>query len=168
MDDIVKRVAVIVLVLVPLAVVAVIAWWGDRDDTLYMADAPPSWATLASVQIAEAKKHEVPVAFENDLGMRFVLIPAGTFLMGSPEEEIGRGNEREHEVTLTRPFYMQVTEVTNKQYRRFCPAHDSTKYRRKTLNGDLQPVVKVTWQEAKEFARWASERSGSRRICPRG
>ena len=40
----------------------------------------PSWAKVAPEQIAEAKKHGVPVAFENDLGMRFVLIPAGTFL----------------------------------------------------------------------------------------
>ncbi len=50
--------------------------------------AVPSWAKVAPEQIAEAKKHGVPVAFENDLGMRFVLIPAGTFLMGSPEDDI--------------------------------------------------------------------------------
>ena len=42
----------------------------------------PSWAKVAPEQIAEAKKHGVPVAFENDIGMRFVLIPAGTFLIG--------------------------------------------------------------------------------------
>ena len=55
----------------------------------------PSWAKVAPEQIAEAKKHGVPVAFENDLGMRFVLIPAGTFLMGSPEDEEGRGRRRD-------------------------------------------------------------------------
>ena len=49
------------------------------------APSPPPWAKVAPEQIAEAKKHGVPVAFENDLGMRFVLIPAGTFLIGSPE-----------------------------------------------------------------------------------
>jgi len=161
MDSIVKRIAVIVIVLLPLAAVVVIAWWGERGDTLFMADAPPAWARLAPAQIAEARKHGVPVAFENDLGMRFVLIPAGTFLMGSPEKEVGRGNEREHEVTLTTPFYMQVTEVTNEQYRRFRPDHDSEKYR-KTLNEDLQPVVKVTWAYAKDFAGWVSGRADSR------
>ena len=61
----------------------------------------PSWAHVAPEQIAEAKKHGVPVAFENDLGMRFVLIPAGTFLMGSPEDEEGRSDgETQHEVTI--------------------------------------------------------------------
>ena len=47
----------------------------------------------------------------------FVLIPAGTFLMGSPSDEYGRsGVETQHTVTLTTPFHMHVTEVTNQQY----------------------------------------------------
>lgn len=45
-------------------------------------------------------------------------IPAGSFTMGSPESEIGRQNgETQHEVTLTRPFYMGIYPVTGKQYR---------------------------------------------------
>jgi formylglycine-generating enzyme required for sulfatase activity len=44
-------------------------------------------------------------------------IPAGSFVMGSPEDELGRrGNETQHKVTLTRPFYMGVFQVTQKQY----------------------------------------------------
>jgi formylglycine-generating enzyme required for sulfatase activity len=47
----------------------------------------------------------------------FVLIPAGTFIMGSPEDEPERGSdEDQHTVTLTTPFYMFATEVTNQQY----------------------------------------------------
>jgi len=47
----------------------------------------------------------------------FVLIPAGAFIMGSPEDELGRyDNETLHQVTLTHPFYIQNTEVTNQQY----------------------------------------------------
>jgi formylglycine-generating enzyme required for sulfatase activity len=46
-----------------------------------------------------------------------VLIPAGTFMMGSPENEPLREiNETQHSVTLTRSFYMFATEVTNRQY----------------------------------------------------
>jgi len=46
------------------------------------------------------------------------LIPAGTFMMGSPASEIGRHREREelHQVTLTQPFYVGVFEVTQRQY----------------------------------------------------
>jgi len=54
----------------------------------------PIWAKVAPEQIGEAKKHGVPVAFENDIGMRFVLIPAGTFMMGSPEGEEGHVLDR--------------------------------------------------------------------------
>src|SRR5262249_20241124 len=56
----------------------------------------------------------------NALGMRFALIPPGSFLMGSPEDEDHRsGNEGPlHEVRITRPFYLGVTQVTQEQYRK--------------------------------------------------
>jgi len=47
----------------------------------------------------------------------FLAVPAGTFVMGSPEGELGRdSDETQHQVTLTHSFYMQNTEVTNQQY----------------------------------------------------
>jgi len=54
----------------------------------------------------------------NALGMKFVYIPPGTFMMGSPENEPGRhSDETLHRVTLTQGFYMQTTEVTQKQWK---------------------------------------------------
>jgi formylglycine-generating enzyme required for sulfatase activity len=130
----------------------------------------PAWAHVAPEQIAEAKRHGVPVAFENDLGMRFVLIPAGTFLMGSPEdEERRREDETQHEVTISRPFYMQTTEMTNEQYRQLHPEHDSylaTGVRGLatglTLNLPNQPVVYVSWIDAAKFSDQLSERDPRR------
>ena len=56
--------------------------------------------------------------FKNSLGQEFKLIPAGTFTMGSPLDEVGRkSGETQHQVTLTQPFYMQTTEVTQAQWR---------------------------------------------------
>jgi len=53
----------------------------------------------------------------NSLGMEFVYIPPGTFMMGSPSNESGRYNdEKQHWVTLTRKFYIQTTEVTQGQW----------------------------------------------------
>jgi sulfatase modifying factor 1 len=119
----------------------------------------PAWAKVAPEQVIEAEKHGVPVAFTNRIGMRFVLIPAGTFLMGSPEDEAGRAdNETLREVTLTKPIYMQVTEVTNGDYRRFDPDHyiPFTQIGAKAmrLDGYNQPVVMTTWEDAQRFAAW--------------
>jgi len=55
--------------------------------------------------------------YEGPAEMDFVLIPAGTFTMGSPEDEYYREpDEVQHTVTLTTPFYVSATEVTNQQY----------------------------------------------------
>ena len=52
----------------------------------------------------------------NSLGMEFVLIPAGSFVMGSPLHETNwDASEIQHEVTISKPFYIQATEVTMKQ-----------------------------------------------------
>ncbi|MGE0191574.1 MAG: formylglycine-generating enzyme family protein [Planctomycetota bacterium] len=119
----------------------------------------PAWAQLAPAQIAAAEEHGVPAAFENELGMRFVLIPAGTFVMGSPPNEPGRDDlETAHRVTLTRPYYVQTTEVTNRQFRAFRPAHDSHEIRGQSLDGDSQPAVHVSWNDAVAFAAWLSQR----------
>jgi formylglycine-generating enzyme required for sulfatase activity len=53
----------------------------------------------------------------NSAGMKLNLIPSGEFLMGSPESEAGRGDdERQHPVRITRPFYIGVYEVTQREY----------------------------------------------------
>src|SRR5439155_4931267 len=58
-------------------------------------------------------------AIANSIGMKLVMIPASTFTMGSPEDEPNRLNdEHPHEVTITRPFYLGVHEVTQGEYAR--------------------------------------------------
>src|SRR5437016_2339467 len=54
----------------------------------------------------------------NSVGMKFTWIPAGTFLMGSPENEKGRqDDETQHQVTLTRGFWLAVHPVTQAAWR---------------------------------------------------
>ncbi|MBY0524591.1 MAG: SUMF1/EgtB/PvdO family nonheme iron enzyme [Gemmataceae bacterium] len=71
----------------------------------------------------------LPVEFTNSLGMTFVLVPPGTFTMGSPEKEPGHNSggydETQFQATLTRPFYLCKHETTVGQFRRFVEA---TKY----------------------------------------
>jgi geranylgeranyl transferase type-2 subunit beta len=94
------------------------------------AVSPPAFpfdaATAARYQKEYAKQAGLPVEFTNRLGMTFVLIPPGKFVMGSPADEPGRQSggydETRHEVTLTRPFYLAKHEVTVGQFRRFLEA----------------------------------------------
>jgi len=61
----------------------------------------------------------IPKTLKNKQGMSFVLIPAGSYMMGSPpEEKEGDRRERYHRATVTVPFYLQVTEVTQEQWER--------------------------------------------------
>jgi len=92
-------------------------------------------------------------------GYQLRLVPAGTFSMGSERREQGRRpNEGLRRVTLKRPLYFGVTEVTNEQFRRFHPDHTSGFIDRRSIDLDDQPVTQVTWNEAAEYSNWLSER----------
>ncbi|TIH20186.1 formylglycine-generating enzyme family protein [Marinifilum sp. JC120] len=90
---------------------------------------------------------------EPSTGMEFVWIPGGCFMMGSSK---GRAVELPvHEVCVD-GFWMGRYEVTNGQYRKFRAGHNSKDYKGKSLNQDRQPVVFVSWHEARSFADWLS------------
>ena len=77
-----------------------------------------------------------------------VLIPAGTFLMGSPTTEVGRKNdETQHQVTLTKPFYMGKYEVTQEQYESVMGNNPSG------TKGAKLPVASVSWNDCQEFIK---------------
>jgi hypothetical protein len=89
--------------------------------------------------------------FTNSLGMEFVYIPAGSFMMGSPVGEIGHhASEKQHRVTLTRGFYMQATEVTQGQWKAVMGDNPSRFFR---YCGDNCPVEMISWQDTQEFIR---------------
>jgi formylglycine-generating enzyme required for sulfatase activity len=78
----------------------------------------------------------------------FVFIDPGTFIMGSPANELGRGDdELPHEVELTHGFFLQTTPVTQKQWKAVMgdhPSHFSPK-------GDDHPVESVSWYDCQKF-----------------
>lgn len=89
------------------------------------------------------------------------LIPPGVFEMGSAPGEPGhRPNEALRRITLSRPFYLGVTEVTNAQFRQFRPEHNSGSISGRSINHDAEPVTEVTWEDAAEFCNWLSLREG--------
>jgi len=98
----------------------------------------------------------------NDVQMRLVLIPAGKFMMGSPVTEAGRGSEEgpQHEVTISKPFYMGVFEVTQEQYEQVMGVNLGG------FKGAKNPVECVSWDEAVEFCRKLSARTGKKVMLP--
>lgn len=98
-------------------------------DALVFGDPPKSGEATVQAPKAEradenpkviaqpSDQPEEPKEITNSLGMRFVRIPKGTFLMGSPsDDERAEEDELQHQVTLSQDFYMSTLEVTQEQY----------------------------------------------------
>jgi len=91
----------------------------------------------------------------NSIGMRFVLVQCGKFRMGSPSSEKYRSrDEIRHEVTIKKPFYLQTTEVTQRQWAEIMGENPSDFKK----CGDKCPVENVSWDDCQEFIRKLNER----------
>lgn len=105
----------------------------------------------------------------NSIGMKLVPIPAGEFVMGSPDGEENTGNDEhpQHRVQITRPIYLGVYEVTQSQYKTVMgvnPSWFSPSGRGKDevagLSTNGHPVERVSWLDAVTFCNRLSEREG--------
>lgn len=114
------------------------------------AASQPASGPARTMNLVVGRKNGQPVRME------LVLVPAGTFVMGSPEDEEGRlEDERQHEVTISKPFYMGRIEVTWDQFEAvmgYCPNSF-------WLPKD-PPLETGTWEEAAAFCRKLSEATG--------
>ncbi len=85
------------------------------------------------------------------------LIPSGAFIMGSPD---GDSDEKPtHEVAVN-PFYMDVHEVTNAQYKVFADAtgRPLPRFWQPEFDKADEPIVGVSWHDAQAYATWAGKR----------
>jgi len=103
-----------------------------------------------------------------DLGggvkLEVAALPAGTFQMGSPEASAGAANDEwmrnpkgdgyQHAVTLSRPFQIGVTEVTQEQYQQVMGANPSV------FKDPKGPVDNVSWNEAVKFCEKLAAQTG--------
>jgi formylglycine-generating enzyme required for sulfatase activity len=95
-------------------------------------------------------------ALVNSLQMRMVLVPAGSFTMGStPGAPMRQAEESPRRVTLTRAFRISATEVTQRQWLALMPSNRSPQ------QGENLPVTSVSWKEAQEFCLKLSQREGA-------
>src|SRR5206468_856010 len=106
----------------------------------------------------------LPRELVNSIGMKFVLVKPGTFLMGSPAEEADRANdETQHEVMITRPYWLGVYPVTQGQWKTVMssnPSHFSRTGEGKDSVKDVSdaefelfPIESVSWEDAQAFLK---------------
>jgi formylglycine-generating enzyme required for sulfatase activity len=116
---------------------------------------------LASFVPTHAQEKDRPKPFTNSIGMKFVWIPPGQFVMGSPKKEIedpefggrARQPETQHKVTLTKGFYMSVNTVTQEQWKEIMGNNPSMFKGEKNL-----PVEHVSWDDCQEFMKKLREK----------
>jgi len=130
-----------------LILVAVGIWWiTNRDDGEELNDDAVKSGIIGPT-----------TRVTNSLGMELVLIPDGAFLRGSSLRELMRkSDEEQHRVTISRPFYMSTTEVTQEQW--FSVMEDNPSHFREC--GGNCPVDSVDWFDAIRFCNLLSEVEG--------
>ncbi len=104
--------------------------------------------------------------------MKFVRIEPNTFLMGSekanlPDDVIagkeylrdGDWDEQPiHEVTITKPFFIGIYQVTNAQFEEFQPQHRQLRGKLGFSKDDDEAVIFVDWTDASNFCKWLSQK----------
>jgi formylglycine-generating enzyme required for sulfatase activity/serine/threonine protein kinase len=108
---------------------------------------------------------------EPTTNMRFLWVPGGQFWMGSGDDEKDAyENEKPRHLVEVSGYWLAETAVTNGQYELFLRAErgirEPSMWRDRRYNQAEQPVVGVSWHEAREFCRWLSEVSGKKMELP--
>ena len=153
-----------------------------------------SLRTSSDQPVGEARR-ELTLDLGNGVTLKLVPIPAGKFLMGSPDTEKGRAaDETQHEVTISKPYYMGTTPVTVEQFSAFVAdsgyktdaEKDGESEGIEIRDGDLEvkevdgcswrhpsfdqkrdhPVVQISWNDAQAFCDWLSTKSGKKVRLP--
>ena len=165
------------------------AWWA-------LAAGAASPSTQPATQPSTQPAKELTLDLGNKVMMKLALIPAGKFMMGSPDGEKDHQAEEspQHEMTISKPFYMGITHVTVDQFAAFVKDSgyktdaekagwsvgfeikdgkidfkkvDGCSWRNPSFDqkGD-HPVVQVSWNDAKAFCEWFSKKSGKTVVLP--
>ncbi len=114
--------------------------------------------TIALVAAPRSAFSQQPKIITNSIGMKLTRIPVGPFMMGSPRNEAERDDKEErHEVSITKPFYMGVHEVTQAEYVKVMTGFPKLRFR-PAFKGEDNPIENVEWRLAKIFCERLSSR----------
>jgi formylglycine-generating enzyme required for sulfatase activity len=139
-------------------VVAVLAGWWEQDwlrKHLYV------WTNVNVLAAAQEQSLKPGQSFKECTDCpEMIVVPAGSFLMGSPEGH-GRSNEHpQHNVTIAKPFAVAKFELTFSEWDA-CETQGGCPHARDNDWGrGRQPVINVDWDDAKQYVRWLSTITG--------
>ena len=129
--------------------------WGISVPVLCMAAFVAfAAAAMAGCKTASPEFSRYTLDLSGGMKLEMVKVEAGTFQMGSPEDESGRDfDETRHQVTLTQDFYIGRTEVTQAQWKAVMGENPSD------FKGDDLPVENVSWNDAMAFCEKLNEKA---------
>ena len=152
---------------------AVVNPYKKSDETVVPKQIPARTVNPANPVVVNYKPQAVELELGDDIKMKLVSIPAGEFSMGSNDETpIEQPVSR---VKIAKGFMMGATEVTLEQYRQFDPdylngvydMHYKDQVKRGYYMNDMQfPVIRVSWQEAVDYCKWLSKKTGKKVSLP--
>ncbi len=101
---------------------------------------------------AKKEREEQEKIITNSIGMKFALVPAGEFIMGSKEYDY---EKPVHKVTIKKPFYLGIYPVTQKEWKVVMGDNPSS------FKGDNLPVEDVSWNDVQDFIKKLNEKEGA-------
>jgi formylglycine-generating enzyme required for sulfatase activity len=113
------------------------------------------WELIEQVELLQLPNQKDGVFSKNGIDIEWADIPAGTFMMGSPENEVDRfGDEGPQPQVRLSGFKMSKYAVTFAQYDAFCEATGRSKPSDEGWGRGNRPVINVDWDDATAFAEW--------------
>ena len=121
----------------------------------------PQKINISLLSDEEIRLNKLEYQIINSQGQTMRRIESGIFTMGASRREMGRrANEVIQSIQLTRPFYIAVKEVTNREFSMFRALDSSISDIHPSLLADNNPVVSIDWSDAVEYCNWLSSVEG--------
>ena len=159
-----RRVQALVGTLAALLALGGVGWWQQdflREQYLWR------WKMGPAMLTAEQEKEKAAnpgLEFAECLSScpTMVVVPAGKFMMGSPENEEGHDYSEapQHEATIAKPFAVGRTEVTFAEWDACVAAGACSKAADEGEGRDDRPVINVSWDDTKQYVAWLSRTTG--------
>ena len=123
-----------------------------------------SFFSFAVIVFAQPQKLALEVVdIGKGVSLELLIVPAGKFTMGSPISEPGRtNNELEHEVTISKSFFLGKYEVTQAQWEAIMDDNPSSE------GGAKLPVTDVSFEDCQKFIKKLNEKTSGGFRLPRG